>query len=70
MLSLFQIIVSLFLIFLILLQERAAGLGILAGGSGGTPYQTKRGLEKIIFWATIFLGLIFIALAILNLITQ
>ena len=37
-----QIVISLVLIFLVLIQERSAGLSILFGGAGGTPYQTRR----------------------------
>ena len=63
-----QVVVSIILIVLVLLQERGAGLGSLfGGGGGGTPYQTRRGLEKIIFWSTIVAAVIFATLAILNL---
>ena len=68
MLSIAQIVVSVIIIALILIQERSAGLSSVFGGAGGTPYQTKRGLEKFIFWATVVFGLIFAALAVLNLI--
>lgn len=68
MLLIAQVVVSVILIILILIQERSAGLGALFGGGGGTPYQTRRGLEKFIFWATIIAAIIFGALAILNLI--
>jgi len=63
-----QIVVSLILIFLVLIQERSAGLSILFGGAGGTPYQTRRGIEKFIFWATIGTAIIFAALAIIHLV--
>lgn len=64
-----QVIVSIILIILILLQERSSGLSGVFGGGGGTPYQTRRGLEKFIFVATIVTGVVFIILAILNLVT-
>jgi preprotein translocase subunit SecG len=68
MLIIAQIIVSIILIALVLLQERSSGLsGFLGGGGGGTAYQTRRGLEKIIFWLTIVVGAIFATLAIVNL---
>lgn len=64
-----QIIVAALLVILILLQERSAGLsGLLGGGDGGGFYQTRRGLEKIIFVATIVLTAIFVGLAIIELI--
>lgn len=68
MLLIAQVVVSIILIVLVLLQQRSAGLGTLFGGTGGTPYQTRRGLEKIIFWATIVTAVVFSALAVLNLI--
>jgi protein translocase SecG subunit len=62
-----QIIVAIFLIISILLQKRGEGLGAAFGGGGGF-YATRRGLEKKIFWLTIIFAIIFIALALLNLI--
>jgi len=52
MLAIAQIIVSILLIALILLQERSSGLSGILGGGGEGFYQTRRGLEKIIFGAT------------------
>ncbi len=57
------------MIVFILLQERTSGLSGLFGGEGGF-YQTRRGLEKIIFWGTIILAILFVALAIASLIGQ
>jgi len=62
-----QIIVAVFLIILILLQQRGTALGSAFGG-GGEFYGTRRGVQKKIFWGTILLGIAFIILAILNLI--
>ncbi len=68
-LTIIQVIVSIALIVFILLQERASGLGALGGGGGGgTPYQTRRGMERFIYWGTIALSIIFVVLAVLNLI--
>ena len=63
-----QIIVSILLVTLILLQERSAGLGGIFGGEGGGFYQTRRGLEKTIFKGTIVLAAAFVGLAILQLV--
>jgi protein translocase SecG subunit len=62
-----QIIVCGFLIVSILLQNRAEGLGKMFGG-GGEVFRTKRGLEKFLYYFTIFLivVLIFLSLAILK----
>jgi preprotein translocase subunit SecG len=62
-----QIIVSVVLIALILLQQRGTALGSVFGGEGGY-YGTRRGAEKNIFWATVVFGAAFILLAALNLI--
>lgn len=61
-----QIAVSITLIVLIILQERSSGLAGIFGGESGF-YQTRRGLEKMIFIATIVTVIIFIALAVLQL---
>jgi len=50
-----------------LLQKSGGGLGAAFGGGGGF-YTTRRGLEKKIFGLTIIFGIIFVALALLNLI--
>lgn len=68
--SIAQVIVSIVLIVLILLQERASagGLGIFGGSGGDSFYQARRGLEKMIFAATIVLAFAFGGLALLNLV--
>jgi len=68
-LTILEIIVAIILIVLILMQERSSGLSGVLGGYGGTPYQTRRGIEKGIFWATIGASALFGILAILSLIT-
>lgn len=58
---LLQIILSVALIGLILLQRSGAELGGAFGGSGdgGTLY-TRRGFEKILFYATIACAVAFV----------
>ncbi len=63
--SIIQIIVAIALIVLILLQERSSGLSGIFGGEGGF-YHARRGLEKIIFQATVGLAVLFVGLAILQ----
>ncbi len=65
--SIVQIVVAVIIIVLVLLQERSSGLSGLFGGEVGGVYQTRRGLEKSVFIATIALTVIFVALAIINL---
>ncbi len=64
-LSIAQIIVSLLLIGAILLQARGSGLSSVFGGES-TFYHTRRGIEKAIFWATIVLAALFVALGVVS----
>lgn len=67
MIEIVQIVIAVLLIILILLQERSAGTSGLLGGVGdGGVYQTRRGLERIIFWATVVFLAGFIITAILQ----
>ena len=64
-----QIVVSLLLIVAVLLQERESGVsGVLGGGQGGEFYHRRRGIEKFVFVATILLLIVFVALALVNLV--
>jgi preprotein translocase subunit SecG len=65
----FQIAISVFLIIFILLQQRGTALGSAFGGESEF-YATRRGIQKKIFGATIVFGVLFLALAILNLLLQ
>ena len=49
----------------ILLQQKGTGLGSVFGGGDAAFYRTKRGLEKLLFIATIVLGILFAALSML-----
>ena len=62
-----QVIITVLLIAVILLQARGTGLGSTFGGDGNV-YRTKRGLEKILFRITIVLAIIFPSLALAGLI--
>ncbi|PIV02249.1 preprotein translocase subunit SecG [Candidatus Shapirobacteria bacterium CG03_land_8_20_14_0_80_40_19] len=53
-----QIILSLFLIFLIVVQSKGSGISSsLMGGS--QIYSTKRGVEKAVFNITILIAVLF-----------
>lgn len=53
-----QLVAAVFLIIGILLQSRGAGLSGVFGGEGNI-YRTKRGVEKMLFIATIVFAIIF-----------
>ena len=63
-LQVIQIILSITLIILLLLQSKGAGLGGLFGGDG--IYRTRRGVEKTIFQATIVLAIVFFTVALVS----
>ena len=48
----------------VLLQQRGSGLSSTFGGAG-VGYSTKRGAEKVIFYFTIIIAILFIATSIL-----
>jgi len=62
-----QLVISLLLILVVLLQNRGTRLGSTFGGSGGV-YLTKRGLEKKLFIATIVLAVFFLIVSVLGII--
>jgi len=67
MIAVIQVVLSIAIIVLILLQERSSGMSGLLGGEGIGFYQARRGAEKIIFYATIILVVAFVVIAIYGL---
>ncbi len=61
-----QIVVSVLLITVILLQQGGTAMGS-AFGQGESFHTEKRGAEKTLFASTIGLGIAFVGLAIFNL---
>lgn len=59
-----QIMMSIFMVIAILLQNRAEGLGSMFGG-GGEIFRTKRGLEKFLYRFTFFLVFAFSLLSLI-----
>jgi protein translocase SecG subunit len=68
MIAIIQILISIVIVTLVLLQQRSAGMSGLLGGSGEGVYQTRRGMEKAAFYGTIILSIVFVALALYQLI--
>jgi len=64
-LSIIQIVVAILLILSILLQQRGTTLGGAFGGESGF-YRSRRGPEKFLYILTIVLGIVFVALAVVN----
>lgn len=62
-----EIIVSILLVGAILLQSQGSGLSSAFGGGGGV-YRSKRSIEKLLMWGTVFLAVVFAILSVLLLI--
>jgi preprotein translocase subunit SecG len=60
-----QLAVSALLVLLVLLQPQGVGLGQVFGGEGNI-YRTKRGVERIVFNATIFLAVLFAGVSLVR----
>lgn len=67
-LAIAQVIISVFLIVVILLQQRGTALGSAFGGGEGSTYTDRRGVEKTLFRTSAVLGILFIVLAIVQII--
>jgi len=64
-LSIAQAVLAGLVITTILLQARGTGLGAAFGGEGNV-YRTKRGIEKRLFQATIVFSILFVGVALAN----
>ena len=64
------IIIALALIASILMQSKGIGLGSLAGGDSGGGYTQRRGIEKVMFYITIALSVVFLVLALVSVIVS
>ncbi len=64
--SIVQIILAILLITVILLQQKGAGVGGAFGGSS-TVYTTRRGVDKILHFATIGIAIVFFLVSLLRL---
>jgi len=55
-----QVALSFILIVVILLQQTGAGLGGAFGGADSTSgFHTRRGAEKVLFYTTIIIAILF-----------
>lgn len=63
-LKLAQIIVALVLIGLVLIQTQGSGLSSVFGGE--ESFRTKRGMERLVLYATAIFGALFLLFALLG----
>lgn len=57
-----QMVLAGLLVLLVLIQPKGVGLGQVFGGEGNV-YRTKRGAEKIVYYATIVTAILFAGMA-------
>jgi preprotein translocase subunit SecG len=67
-LNLAQMLISIVLIVVVLLQTRGADIGSAfgGGGGGGSSFRTRRGLEKTLFQLTIVLAVMFLLISAMS----
>ena len=58
------IITSVGLILSVILQSKGAGLGGLSGADTGGVFTARRGIERVLFWVTIVLSVVFFGLVL------
>jgi preprotein translocase subunit SecG len=63
-LNIAQILISVLLVALLLLQAKGSGFGAALGGSSGSVFRTRRGVEKTLFQLTIILVVIFLLISL------
>lgn len=68
-LNIAQIIISIALIALTVMQSRGAGLGRMFGGDSSI-YRTRRGVEKTMFNLTVILAVVFFLTSLISVILQ
>lgn len=60
------IVTSIALVASILLQSKGIGLGSLSGGDTGGVYTKRRGVDRILFFITIGMAVLFVILALIS----
>jgi preprotein translocase subunit SecG len=64
------IIVSIGLILSVILQSKGAGLGGLTGSDASSVFTARRGIERVLFWVTIVLSVLFFLLALADILAR
>ena len=65
-LNIVQIIISVMVTVLILMQVRGSGLGRTFGSDAGSIHRTRRGIEKTLYQLTIALAVAFLLISLAN----
>lgn len=60
-----QVVSAILIIISVMLQQRDSGLSGVFGG-GSSFYQTRRGIEKILVYVTVFSAIAFLAASIIE----
>jgi preprotein translocase subunit SecG len=58
-----QILVSILLSVIILLQAKGSGIGAAFGGGTSGSFRTRRGVEKTLFQLTIVVAIVFLIIS-------
>ena len=61
-----QILISITLVILLVLQAKGSGFGASLGGNSGSVFRTKRGVEKTLFQLTITLVIVFLLISLFS----
>ena len=64
--NIIQFVLATVLIIIILLQQKGTGLSGVFGGSSNI-YSTKRGIDKILYFATIGIAIVFFGISLVRL---
>ena len=64
------IIIAVGLIISVILQSKGAGLGGLTGADASSVFTARRGIERVLFWVTIVLSVLFFGLALADIIAR
>ena len=59
-----QILVSIVLTIIILLQAKGSGVGAAFGGGTSGSFRTRRGVEKTLFQLTIVIAVVFLIVSV------
>jgi len=63
--TIIQIVIAIALTAVILLQAKGTGLGSTFGGQS-QMYHSKKGVEKVVFYLTITLAVLFVLVSLIN----